>query len=53
MVLAPDAGLLVAAEGRVRRVGVVAVGPHAAGLDGAAEAVAAVDVAAPTAAPRP
>src|SRR5215471_9171340 len=31
--LAADAGLLVAAEGRVRRVGVVAVRPHPARLD--------------------
>src|ERR1700742_4006821 len=45
--LAPDAGLLVAAERRVGGIGVVAVGPHPPGLDLAAEAVAAVDVAAP------
>ena len=38
VVLAADARLLVAAERRVRRVGVVAVGPHAAGLDAAAHA---------------
>src|SRR5665213_1946363 len=47
VVLPPDAGLLVAAEGRVGRIGVVAVGPHPTGLDGAPEAIAAVDVAAP------
>src|SRR5580693_3683695 len=47
VVFPPDAGLLVAAEGRMGRIGVVAVGPHPARLDGAAEAVAAVDVAAP------
>src|SRR5690242_9898859 len=47
--LAADAGLLVAAEGGVRRIGVIAVGPDASGLDGAAEAVAAVRVAAPDA----
>ena len=41
VILAADARLLVAAERRVRRVGVVAVGPHAAGLDGAAHAVGA------------
>src|SRR5258708_27155375 len=35
--LAADARFLVAAEGRVRRVGVVAVGPHAPGLDGRSE----------------
>src|SRR5271165_126668 len=47
VVLSPDAGLLVAAERRVRRIGVVTVGPDAARLDRAAEAVAAIDVAAP------
>ena len=49
MRLAADAGLLVAAERRVRRIGVVAVGPDAAGLDGAAEAVGARAVAGPDA----
>ncbi|OTF70582.1 hypothetical protein BLA29_015504, partial [Euroglyphus maynei] len=43
----PDAGVLVAAERGVRRVQVVAVGPHASGLDGAAHAIGAVDVAGP------
>src|SRR5262245_52199948 len=37
--LAPDARLLVAAERCVRRIGVVAVGPYAAGLDLTAHAV--------------
>src|SRR5581483_8260020 len=50
--LASDARLLVAAERRVRRIGVIAVGPHAARLDGAAEAIATVDVAAPDAGPK-
>src|SRR5262245_46155432 len=36
VVLPADARALVAAERRVRRVGVVAVGPHPAGLDGPA-----------------
>src|SRR6218665_3638351 len=31
--LAADARLLVAAEGRVCRIGMVAIGPHATGLD--------------------
>lgn len=45
--LAADARLLVAAEGRVGRVRVVAVGPDAARLDGAARAVGGVRVAGP------
>ncbi|EYU00624.1 putative transcriptional regulator [Pseudomonas aeruginosa PA99] len=49
MRLATDAGLLVAAERGVGRVQVVAVGPHATGLDPAAHAVGAVDVAGPEA----
>ena len=36
MGFAADAGLLVAAERRMRGIGMVAVGPHAPGLDGAA-----------------
>src|SRR5665213_4397934 len=39
VVLPPDAGLLVAAEGRMRRVEVIAVGPHTPGLDGATHAI--------------
>src|SRR6516165_3733063 len=45
--LAADARLLIAAERRMGGIGVVAIGPHAAGLDRAAEAVAAIGVAAP------
>src|ERR1700683_1434465 len=45
--LAADARLLIAAKRRVGRIGMVAVGPHPTRLDGAAEAVAAVGVAAP------
>jgi ParB family chromosome partitioning protein len=45
--LAADAGVLVAAERRVRRIEVVAVGPHPAGLDAAAHAVGLRAVAAP------
>ena len=48
-----NAGFLVAAEGSVRRVGVVAVGPDAAGLDGAAHAIGHVAVAAPDAGAQP
>src|SRR6202044_4040740 len=51
VVLAADAGLLVTAERRMRGIGVVAIGPPPAGLDGAAETVAAVGVAAPDAGP--
>src|SRR5580700_3797851 len=47
VVLAADAGLLVAAERRVCRIGVEAVCPDATGLDRAAKAVAAVRVPAP------
>src|SRR5690606_34709176 len=47
--LAADAGLLVAAERRMRGIQVVAVGPDATGLDPAAHAVGAVDVAGPDA----
>src|SRR5579872_5627771 len=47
VVLAADAGLLVAAERGVRRVGVIAIGPDASGLDRAAEAIGTVDVARP------
>ena len=35
---ATDARLLVSAERRMRRIGVIAIGPHAAGLDRAAGA---------------
>ncbi len=44
---------LVAAERRVRGVGVVAVRPHPARLDRTARAIGGVDVARPYAAPRP
>ncbi|MPL73764.1 hypothetical protein SDC9_19570 [bioreactor metagenome] len=47
--LATDARLLVAAEGRMGRIGVIVVDPDAPGLDVAAEAVAGVDVARPDA----
>src|SRR6478752_9092114 len=47
VVLASNAGLLVAAERRVGRVGVVAVGPHPASLDITARAVGGVAIARP------
>src|SRR5207342_726373 len=47
VVLAADAGVLVAAERGVGGVEVVAVGPHAAGLDAAAHAERAAGVACP------
>ena len=47
MGFAPDTGVLVAAERGVRRVQVVAVGPHAARFDSAAHTVGTVDVAGP------
>src|SRR5882757_5065877 len=53
VVLAADTGLLVAAERRVGGVGVVAVRPDAARLDGAARAVGGVDVPRPHAGPEP
>src|SRR5664279_286915 len=47
VVLAPDAGDLVAAEGRARRIEVVAVGPHPPGLDRPAHPVGEIAVAGP------
>src|SRR6478735_6314686 len=47
VVLAADSRLLVAAEGRVRRVLVVAVGPHATGLDATTHPVGTRAVAGP------
>src|ERR1039457_2823809 len=44
---AAEAGFLIASECGSRRVHVIAVGPAAAGFDGAAHAVAIVDVAGP------
>src|SRR5271156_6783327 len=49
VVFAADAGLLVTAEGGVRRIGVIAVGPDAAGLDSPPKAVGAVAVSRPDA----
>src|SRR6266508_5851141 len=49
VVLPADAGLLVTAEGRVGRVGVVAVGPYPASLDRTSEVVRGVQVAGPDA----
>src|SRR6267142_269750 len=45
--LAADARLLVAAERRMRGIGVIAVVPHPARLDSAAEAVEPVGITAP------
>ena len=45
--LAADTRLLVTAERSVRRIGMVAIGPDAAGLDGAAEAVEPARIPAP------
>src|SRR6478609_4769946 len=47
VVLPADARLLVSTERRVRRVLVVAVGPHATGLDSTAHPVGARAVAGP------
>ena len=47
VVLAADSALLVSAEGRMGGVQVIAVGPHAAGLDAPAHAVRRVHVARP------
>src|SRR6478736_3493973 len=51
VVLAADAGLLVAAERRVGGVGVVAVGPHPAGLDVTPGPVGGVAIARPDPSP--
>src|SRR5438105_11264622 len=53
VVLPADAGNLVPAERGARRVLVVAVRPHATGLDGPAHAVRAVAVAGPHAGAQP
>src|ERR1700682_1878396 len=53
VVLAADARLLVAAERRMGRVQVVAVGPHPAGLDIAPGPVSGIAVAAPHPGPQP
>src|SRR6476646_4682698 len=53
MVLPADAGLLVAPERGVRRVLVIAVGPHPAGLDAAAGRVGQAAVAGPDARTEP
>src|SRR4051812_13018576 len=53
VVLAPDARLLVAAERRMRRIGVIAVRPDPAGLDAAAHAEGGVHVARPHARAQP
>ena len=47
VILPPDARLLVAAKSRMRRIRVIAVGPHASRLDLPAEAVRASAVASP------
>ena len=47
VVFATDARLLVTAEGRVGRIGMIAVGPHAARLNGATEAIGARAVTGP------
>src|SRR6478609_820957 len=52
VVLPADAGLLVAAERRVGGIGVVAVGPHPAGLDIAPGPVGGVAVAGPDPSPQ-
>ena len=49
VVLAPDTRLLVAAERRMRRVEMIAIGPDPTGLDRAAEAIGAAPVAGPDA----
>src|ERR1700691_2397750 len=44
-----DSGLLVAAEGGMRRIRMVAIGPDPAGLDTAAETICGVQIAGPDA----
>ena len=53
VVLAPDAGLFVTAEGRMGGVEVVAIGPDPSGLEPAAEAVGPVDIPGPDAGTKP
>src|SRR6185437_1679774 len=45
--LPSDTGLLVAAEGRMCRIGVIAVRPHTSRLNGPAHSVAGVDITRP------
>src|ERR1700690_1580469 len=45
--LASDAGFLIAAECRVRRIRMIAVGPNASGLDAAAKSISGVQIARP------
>jgi hypothetical protein len=47
VVLTPNARFLVAAEGRMRRIEVVAIGPYSSRLDAAAHAIGTIDVAGP------
>src|ERR1022692_3115865 len=44
---AADAGLLVSSKGSVCRISVVAVDPHASGLNAASQTMAAIDVSSP------
>ena len=53
MVFAAKSRLLIAAKRRVRRIEVVAIGPDASGLDGAAEAIGGVDASCPHASAKP
>ena len=53
MIFPPDSGLLVATERGVRRVEVIAVGPHPTGLDATAHPVGDVHIAAPHARAQP
>src|SRR5450631_2464473 len=49
MSLAPDTGFLVSAESRVRRIGMVAVGPYASGLDAPPEPIGKIEIKGPNA----
>src|SRR5450631_2741283 len=53
VVLAANPRLLVAAEGRVRRIEMVAIGPHSPSLDGPAKAVGAGAIASPDSGAKP
>src|SRR5689334_7095881 len=53
MCFATDARLFVSAEGRVRWIEVVAIGPDASGLNGSARAIGEICIAGPDAGAQP
>src|SRR5579863_7308539 len=51
--LPADAGFLITAEGRVRGICVVAIGPYASGLDASSEPICAIQISRPNAGAEP